>query len=57
MAQSREMLSLDLNGVSTFSDIAGKRRRGKDEQTLARLGKRQVLKVNSSIKIWSFIPF
>ena len=57
MAQSREISSLDLNGVSTFSNIAGKRHREGDEQILARLGKRQILKVNSNIKIWPFIPF
>ena len=49
MAQAQELSSLSQNGVRTYADIAGNRPRQKDEHTLARLGKQQVLKVSLDI--------
>lgn len=40
------MRVLDECGVRTSSDLAGSRLRQRDERTLARLGKKQVLKVS-----------
>ena len=50
MTQAQELSSLGENDAGTYTDIAGGKLRRKDERTLARLGKRQVLKVSYNIQ-------
>ena len=45
MARLQELATLDSQGGGTFSRVAGNRFKQRDEHTLARLGKKQVLKV------------
>lgn len=48
MNQGQELENLASShtyNAGTYSDISGRRYRGKDEHALARLGKKQVLKV------------
>ena len=45
MARLQELATLDNQGGGIFSLIAGNRFKQLDEHTLARLGKKQVLKV------------
>ena len=45
MAQIQVLSTLDSQGGGPFSRITGNRFRQRDEHTLARLGKQQVLKV------------
>lgn len=52
MSQSAELQSLDSTHpyAGLYSDISGSRHRVRDEQALARLGKKQVLKVRLCVK-------
>ena len=45
MAQVQELSTFDSHGGGTYSRITGNRLRQRDEHTLARLGKKQALKV------------
>lgn len=45
MAQIQELSNFDSHGGGTYSHITGNRFKQRDEHTLARLGKKQVLKV------------
>ena len=45
MAQIQELSTFDSQGEGPFSPITGNRFKQRDEHTLARLGKQQVLKV------------
>ena len=45
MAQMQELSTLDIQGEGPFSRITRNRFTQRDEHTLARLGKQQVLKV------------